>query len=982
MRMGLCTTAAAALMAAAAPAWTQTAAAVRDFDVPGGPLGPALAAFARQSGDQILYPADLVAGRTGQPVRGQMTSREALERLLDGAGLAFRQSRPDVFVLYDPAQRSGPDQETTVLDEIVITGTLLRGTSDGPSPVVVVSRDDMDRRGHGTVADALADLPQNFGGSGNEAAITAGADRAGGNAAYASGVNLRGLGSDATLVLINGRRLAGSGSNGDFADISTIPASAVSRIDVLLDGASALYGADAVGGVVNIILRQDYEGAETRLRLGATADGAMQDRQIGQTLGRRWSGGSLLAVYEFNQRDAFAAADRRRASDADLRWLGGSDRRQYYSNPGNILIRDPVLGETPAYAIPPGQDGSALQPGDFLAGQVNLFNMREGVNIVPRQTRHSGFLAWTQKIGERVELSADARYGHRAYDTVAPGATTVLTVTDANPHFVSPVGAISHNIAYAFHPDLGNPVVSGKAESFGATFGASITLPAEWRLNSYLAYATEGARDRTVGLLNSTLLREALGSTPDNPDTAFSTARDGFFNPFGDGSNSPAAVLDFIGSGWTNSEFDTRVTTAHLQLDGTVLHLPAGPLRLAVGAAVREEDFRRRADNFTAGAVPAIGAPVTASRQVASVFSEARLPLFGPAYRRPGLERLELSLAARFEDYGDVGQTLSPKIGLLWEPRSDLLVRANYGESFRAPALREINDAPRAGPSILPRGSSQILSMILYGGNPDLEPEEAQSWTVGAEYRPSIAPGLRLSLNAFRIAFDNRIGQPTSENILTALSDPSLSAFIRVIDPANNAADRADMQAILDQPTTSLRDLFPATAYGAIVDARYVNTARVTTQGVDLGAAWPFTVGAYAFNTGVNLTYLDRFDAQSTPTSPVVSQLDRPNYPVSLRGRTHLGWSRENWSGAVGVSHVTGYRDLTDTAIGSWTTFDLSLRYEPTAGPLAGTAVTLNVDNLFDRAPPFYDSPAGVAYDAANADVRGRYLSLQLVRSW
>lgn len=982
MRMGLYTTAAAALMTAAAPAWAQTAAAVRDFDVPGGPLGPALAAFANQSGDQILYPADLVAGRTGQPVRGRMTSRAALERLLVGAGLAVRQSRPNVFVLYDPAQRPDQVHEATVVDEIVVTGTLLRGTADGPSPVVVVSRDEMDRRGHGTVADALADLPQNFGGSGNEAAITAGADRRGGNATYASGVNLRGLGSDATLVLINGRRLAGSGSSADFADISTIPASAVSRIDVLLDGASALYGADAVGGVVNIILRQDYEGAETRLRLGGTADGATQDRQIGQTLGRRWTGGSLLAVYEFNQRDAFAAADRRRASDADLRWLGGSDRRQYFSNPGNILIRDPVLGEIPAYGIPPGQDGSALQPGDFLPGQINQWNLREGVNIVPRQTRHSGFLAWSQEIGDRVELNADARYGHRAYDTVSPGAATVLTVTAANPHFVSPVGAASHNIAYAFHPDLGNPLVAGRAESFGSTFGATITLPAEWRLNSYLAYATEQGRDRTTGLLNSTLLREALGEIPDNPDTPFNTARDGFFNPFGDGSNSPAAVLDFIGSGWTHSEFDTRVTTAHLQLEGALLNLPAGPLRLAVGAAVREEHFRRRADNFTTGAVPAIGVPVKVSRQVTSVFSEARLPLFGPSYRRPGLERLELSLAARFEDYGDIGHTLSPKVGLLWEPSSNLLVRMNYGESFRAPALREIHDAPSAGPSILPRGPAQILSMILYGGNPDLEPEEAQSWTIGAEYRPAFAPGLRLSTNAFRIDFDNRIGQPASENILTALSDPALAAFIRFIDPTNNAADRADMQAILDRPTTRLRDMFPATAYGAIVDARHVNTARVTTQGVDLGAALPFDVGANAFNLGVNLTYLDRFDARATPTAPVASQLDRPNYPVSLRGRTHLGWSRDDWSGAFGVSHVAGYRDLTDRPIGSWTTFDLSLRYEPAAGPLAGTVLTLNIDNLFDRDPPFYDSPTGVAYDAANADVRGRYLSLQLVRSW
>lgn len=982
MRMGLCSTAAAALMTAAAPVWAQTAAAVRDFDIPGGPLGPGLAAFARQSGDQILYPAELVAGRTGQPVRGRLTSPAALERLLEGSGLAFRQSRPGVFVLQDPARRAGLDDEATVLDEIIVTGTLLRGAAGGPSPVVVVSRDGMDRRGHGTVADALSDLSQNFGGSGNEAAIGAGADRGGGNSTYASGVNLRGLGSDATLVLINGRRLAGSGNKGDFADISTIPASAVSRIDVLLDGASALYGADAVGGVVNIILRTDYDGAETRLRVGGTADGAMQDRQIGQMFGRRWSGGSLLAVYEFNQRDALAAARRRLAGDADLRWRGGSDRRVYFSNPGNILRRDPVLGEIPDYAIPPGQDGTALSPGDFLPGQVNLSNNRAGVNILPRQTRHAGFLAWNQEIGDRLTLNADARYGRRTWDTVAPGESTVFTVTAANPHFVSPVGAGSHTIAYNFRDDLGNPASDGLAESFGATLGATVTLPGRWRLDGYLAHAAEHGEGRTTGLLNSTLLREALGAVADNPATSFSPARDGYFNPFADGSNSPSAVLDFIGSGWARSEFDTRVTTVHLQADGPLWTLPAGPLRLAVGAGFRQEDFRRQADSFTSGAIPAMGAPGKGARRVTSLFSEARIPLFGADFRRPGLERLELSLAARFEDYEDIGQTLSPKLGLLWEPRSNVLVRVNYGESFRAPALREINDAPRAGPSILPRGAAQVLSMILYGGNPDLEPEEARTWTVGADWRPAFAPGLRLSANGFRIAFDNRIGQPASENILTALSDPALAAFIRFIDPVNNAADRADMQAILDLPTTSLRDMFPATAYGAIVDARYVNTARVITQGVDFTAALPFALGPWAMDAGVNLTWLDRFDAQATPTSPVVSQLDRPNQPVSLRGRAHLDWAREHWSGALGLSHVADYRDLSGRPIGSWTTFDVSLRYRPTSGPLAGTTLTFNVDNLFDRDPPFYVSPAGVGYDAANADVRDRYLSLQLVRSW
>ncbi len=190
------------------------------------------------------------------------------------------------------------------------------------------------------------------------------------------------------------------------------------------------------------------------------------------------------------------------------------------------------------------------------------------------------------------------------------------------------------------------------------------------------------------------------------------------------------------------------------------------------------------------------------------------------------------------------------------------------------------------------------------------------------------------------------------------------------------------MQAILDLPTTNLRDLFPATDYGAIVDARYVNTASVQVQGADLTVAYAFAVGPDAFDLTSSLTWLERFDARATPTSPVVSQLDRPNYPVGLRGRTHLSWTRGPLTLGGAVDHVSDYADTSGRRIGSWTTADLQVRYAPETGPFAGTAVALTIQNLFDRDPPFYDAPEGVAYDAANSDVIGRYVSLQLTRSW
>ena len=984
MRFGLCSSALSALiLAAATPVLAQGVTPAVQFRVPAGPLQTALPLFAAQSGEQILYSTDLVVGRQSPGVTGALRTDEALAALLQGTGLRARRTRPNTLVVFDPASRAEVTDDAVELDEIVVTGSLIRGVADGPSPVVTVTRDQMDRNGRATVAQLLASLPQNFGGTANEAALGNGADRSGTNSTYANGVNLRGLGSDATLVLINGRRLAGTGAKGDFVDVSTIPTAAVERVDILLDGASALYGADAVGGVINIILRDDYDGAETRVRIGNTSDGASGEYQVAQVLGRRWASGSAMLTYEYYDREALAGSERRRASDADHTWLGGSDRRSFYSNPGNIVVLDAASGSyVPRYGIPDGQTGVGLRPSDFRLGQTNLENFRAPANVLPRQTRQSAYAAARQSFGDRFELSGDARWGVRDYETVSTAISTLLTVTRANPYFASPTGASSHAIAYSFQDEITPPKVFGKVENWGASLGGSADLFGDWELESYVSYSAEEAHTGSDGALQSTNLREALGAIADSPATTFSTARDGFFNPFGSGASNSATILDFISSGYTRNHSRTGNLSANLQIGGTVLDLPGGPLRLATGLNFRRETFERQVTTFSSGTAPTVGARTETERDVSAAFAELRVPLFGTANALPGLHRLELSLAARFEDYGDIGQTTSPKAGLLWEPTAGLLLRANYGRSFRAPALRELNDAASASPSILPRGSLQILSMILYGGNPDLEPEEADTWTAGFEVKPAGIPGLRLGLNVFRTDFDNRIGQPALESILTVLSDPSLAPFVRTLDPVNNAADRAAVQAILDLPTTNLRDLFPATSYGAIVDARYVNTAKVQVEGLDLSAGYGFNLADNAFNLDVALTWLERFDAQPTPTSPTVSQLDRPNFPVGLRGRTSASWSRGSWTVAPSLNHVSDYADLTGRRIGSWTTADVLVRFAPKAGLLDGTAVSLTVQNLFDRDPPFYDAPEGIAYDAANANVLGRFISLQLTKAW
>ena len=1023
LKLGLCLWVSATSLALGGGFSTLTyAATIADhqvqIDIGAGPLDAALQRFAAQTHQQLLYTAEIAAGRRVGAVKGSYTPDEALQLLLRGTGIEAQRTAPNVLVLRPrsgpiptafvgsalqagaiadaPSPQASPDAGAPALvapsptppdaarvAEVVVTGTHIRGVLLSPSPVTVVTRDDMDRQGYATVADALQALPQNFGGAGNEQAVLSGADKSNVNNMFASGVNLRGLGADATLVLINGRRMAGTGTLGDFADISTLPAAAVERIEVLTDGASALYGSDAVGGVVNVLMRQDFDGAETRLHYGAVTDGPTGEVQLGQTFGASWTGGNALIAYEYNERTALPSSARAYADNADLTGFGGTDHRVYYSNPGTILTEDPVTGNfLPAYAIPKGQNGVGLTPGDFVAGTENLQNQREGVDILPRQERHSLYASVNQALGDRVEFSADFRWGWRHFEAEGAAATALLEVTPSNPYFVSPNGAPYDLIGYSFQNDIGNTKDSGTAESLGTTLGADIRLFGDWRLGVYGAYAQEDGSTFSGNTVNSGNLYEALGLTPDNPDTSFSTAKDGYFNPFGAGVVNSKTVTSFIGEGFETSFQQSRVETLDLNADGTLIDLPGGPAKLAIGAQVRHEGYSFGGSDFTQSSTlePTPGGDY--GRTVSAAYAELRIPVFGPQNRLPGLDRLELSAAGRFEHYSDFGSTENPKLGLIWSPAKRVVLRTSYGTSFRAPALPEVFGAPNNSPTYLPMGSTNVLTMILYGGNRNLKPETADSWTTSLDVDP--VAGLHLGATWFRTRFTNRIGQPALQNVYTVLSDPAEKAFVSFINPAGNAADLARITALLNSPLTNFAGLFPAQAYGAIVDARYVNTSSLLVSGLDLHGDYRIALGRNRFDLTASGSYLFQYDQQVTPTAPVEELVNTPEYPLHFRGRATGTWTRGILGATLGVNYTDSYHNATGRTVDAWTTVDAQVRVQlpKQAGVLNGVVLALNVQNLFDTAPPFYDAPEGIGYDSANASARGRFVSLDLTKRW
>lgn len=1006
-------------LAAATGAQAQSFASAEplvDFSIEAGALDAALGAYMRQAHVQIIYKTSSVRGRRAPEVKGKLTPADALERLLSGAGLEAQQTSPGVLILQirsapaspgsgdaaptpdptpgvgaagppapEPLAITAPETATaaTVLSEVVVTGSLIHGAGPSASPVVAISREELDRSGRATLGDFLAALPQNFSGAVTPDSFLSGTDRLGTNSIVAQGVNLRALGPSATLVLVNGRRMAGAGLKGDFADVSSIPTAAIARVEILLDGASALYGSDAVGGVVNVILRDNFEGAETRARAGA-ADGGAGELQFGQTFGRTWSGGHALLTYEYYHRDALPSSARPFTANADLRPLGGTDHRQFYSHPGNVMQLDPATGAyVPGWAIPAGQPGVGLTPESFLADEVNLENQRQGTDILPEQTRNSFYASMAQDLGERVSLSADARFSHRKFDYNLPGAVSLLTVNRSNPYFVSPNGAASNQIAYDFTDELGPLHQAGSSKSLGVSAGLDAVLGRTWKLEAYGAYADELSRRANTQRLNTRFLSEALGTIADDPATAFNAARDGYFNPYGDGAANSQAVLDFIGSGWVRTRFENEVSSLNVKADGVVATLPGGELKAAVGAQVRRERFQTRTESLVSRATVTTTHEGPFERTVSAAFLELRAPLVGADNELPGVRRLEVSAAGRIERYSDVGSTSNPKLGILWSPSEGWTFRMSYGTSFRAPALSDVYELQDVGPGILPYGASQRLVLLQVGGNRDLKPETAKSWTAGLDLEPPQIPGLSISLTGFDTRFAGQIAQPVSDDIYSALTNPIYAPFIQAVDPTN-AADIAKVRALLARSTSSNASLFPAEAYTAIVDVRFLNTGGLHVRGVDLSARWGTAWGEDRLDVTGSATWLADYERQVTPAAAWVELAGVTGQPSRLRAQGALTWSHRDLATTFGVNFVDGSRAPDGRSVGSWTTADLQVRWRPASNHRLTESLdlALSVRNLFDAEPPFYDAPQGIGYDPANADPLGRVISLQLTKRW
>lgn len=974
----------AALLGATAPAWAKNP--LVQFHLPAQPFPQAILEFYRQSGVQAIYAATPKVERVKtQAVSGRMSSSAALARMLKGTGLTFFFDS-DHSVIIQPvsaprirkapptrvaaARRPGrapsdPHPDGSRLKLVEVTGSLIHGVQDVMAPLVYLRHQQLSQAAYATVQDALYQLPLvSMDGPREDLGIDD-------NYQYGAGINLRGLGVGATLVLVDGRRQPLGGLTGDFVDVSTIPWSAVKRIEVLPDGASALYGADAIAGVVNIIMRDRFKGAETDVRYATAPDGRAEV-MASQLLGTAWHGGHAMLDYQFSDATPLAAAKRPYAANADKTPYGGGNYDSYYSNPGNIL--DPLTLQ-PAYGIPAGQDGRALSAAALTPG-INLENPFTRYQIFPERTAHEFYAAASQHLTSGMELFLRARYAQRDTQLSSLPDQQILQVPPSNAFYLNPYTGVPYTlVSYSFQRDFGPTRFSSRSRVYMGTLGATARLGSGWRATLSESDGNQSLLTDQYNVPDPARLAAALADA--NPATAF--------DPFGAGSYTNPATLALIRRDYRRHS-SAGIEETDLVADGPVVRLPAGEAKLAVGVERRTETLNHDVPASNNPRAPLITQRYY--RHVVSLFSQLHVPLVGDPHNRRATPRLTLDLAGRYEHYSDFGGTFNPTARLEWMPKSWLKVRGSWGRSFRAPKLDDLYDTSQnqVGLVVLPDPQSPTgRSLVLgeEGSNPRLRQETARTWTVGVDVAP--AGGPTVSLTYYSIDYRNRIEQPGVGDPFGILQHASEWASVITRNPT-----AAQVAALCRSPQLfgSVSSCL-ASQPAAIVDLQLANLAATRTSGLDLDAHERFDSRWGHFSLGLQGNYVLRFLQSVAPGSPAVSILDTVANPLALRLRATAGWSRRGprqrgWSLHLAVNHTGAYRNPASTkrsTVSAWTGVDVQVGYRmPGVLKSGATDLSLNAVNVFNHSPPFVDNQFG--YDVAHFQALGRVLSLDLTERW
>ncbi len=879
---------------------------------------------------------------------------------------------------------------------IEITGSSIkRIQTEGALPVQVIRRADIERQGIISAEQLVATITANGSGADNlssNVGIQLGTTDRNNNGN--SSANLRGLGSSSTLVLLNSRRVMAHGAKGNSADLSFIPMAAVERVEVLKDGASAVYGTDAIGGVINFILRKDYSGFEASAFADVTQAGG-GDIFRASLLG----GFGNLATQGFNVMASFTADQQSK--------LGGTERS--FSNgfqPARGLSPDtsgsPFATQTGVAGTAIGASYTLPSTGTQTYNRANLLSFQNACDSIPGMSQYQSALwgspgaRWACAYdygGSAVLIQPIERSNLVARGTLALGsqhsafaevtASKSVATKQFEPYQITTTGTI----AAARYP-VGGPYYQNLS-AYIPSFNAALPIAYRWRCTICGGRTIETTTDANRLLIG--LEGTVFGAW--DYKLGVSTAESEAQSVLGEGYLYQAAMVSALGSGLVNpwllpGQSQTPAALALIQgasaagarlfdgkaklkqfdgtLSGELLKLPAGPLAIAAGFDLRTESYQFA--NGATGAPAVYQAPFDADfpyveRDIKAVFGELAIPI---------VKGLEATLAVRHDRYSDFGSTTNPKVSLKWQPVDRVLVRGSYNEGFRAPSFFQLygatGESPVPGniadPVLCPAGnvSGADLSVCAIrpnarqGGNPALQPETSKQWSVGFVVSPT--DWASFSADLWQIKRNDLIVELTPQQVIANYTTFP-EALVR---GANGRLDDT----------------------GGYIRAGFVNADGDITRGVDLSANFNGKMFAGSWTAGIDGTYIDSHRARLFSTQPyteTVGQWNSRDLFVRWKHQARFTYSQGPWSGTVTQSYHGGYKDEVPAGtvppgfnpdVKAYTTFGASATYTG----IKNLSLTAGIKNVFDKDPPFtahnLDFAAGAGWDPRVADPRGR----------